>query len=81
MMFVIVRKKSERRILIDHFRLEDALIPVNHLVKASCANFEGLAMFDSFRVKAAIGVFLLKINPAEREPSVFIALDLTGLAK
>ncbi len=37
MMFVIVGKKSERRILIDHFRFEDSLILVNHLLKASCA--------------------------------------------
>src|SRR6266550_5951676 len=37
MMFVIVGKKSERRILIDHFRFKDSLIPVNHLLKASCA--------------------------------------------
>src|SRR5216684_7701174 len=37
MMFVVVGKESEHRILIDHFRFEDSLIPVNHLLKASCA--------------------------------------------
>src|SRR6266404_2497899 len=37
MMFVVVGKESERRILIDHCRFEDSLVPVNHFLKASSA--------------------------------------------
>src|SRR5688572_8899228 len=37
MMFVVIGKESEGRVLIDHVRFENLLIPINHFIKASSA--------------------------------------------
>ena len=37
MMFIIVSKKSEDRVLVDHSRFKNSLIPANHFIKAPCA--------------------------------------------